>query len=179
MRYAGTELNRGGRILPYCDGTNSNLLNADFNMLASNPSSVIYPCTRKWVGTNWRTLSSVGREYATDDTPNTMPMVCVVSAPAGVAQVYDYEFVAYYEAIPVQLQTSSFFPPGVTASHSDVSGFSRVRDFLGTVSNSEIGVSLWNKAKAYLTRTASNMILPGSGDAVLLLEGSLQRQGII
>jgi len=77
-------------------------------------------------------------------------VVAFTQGPAG--EPFEYELIHYWEAV----SWGNFLVPGVTRSHSDTLGLSWIKDYAGSVANSEIGQKVLNGFSNYLARSAVN-----------------------
>lgn len=152
VRYIGTELNRGGRVIPF-SGSNS-LINSTVELAASMGTTLVHPCDRKWHGTYWRPSGPSDSSYKTANTrvDNEARVAVWVTGAAGT-QAFEFEITSYYEC--VALPPLQVFPD-TTRSHSDPTGFGMIRDFIGQASTSDVGVGVYNAALSYMSKAVSS-----------------------
>lgn len=155
VRYLGTALNQSGVSTPSCaiasgDTTNglqlSDLLNRD--------DTIWYNNDRTWRGCTYRPMQATDYQYSQSNFSTTVAANCkmaVISTGVAGGQMA-YEVVTFYEAIPCVDSVNGGLNavPGVEKSETDIDGLSTARDFLGTVSNSEVGQAVWQSALNYL-----------------------------
>jgi len=162
VRYSGTELTRSGGVVPLtalADG--DSLVGLNFSDASTRPASIVYPCDRNWHGCAFKHVTANAYGYTNTSFPVTTSgnakMGAIFYGTAG--QTYEYEWVSYFEF--TSLGNDTIF--GQTASHSDVTGMSMIRDFLGHASNSEIGQSFYNSAIDYLKKSAMGAVSSAFG----------------
>lgn len=149
LRYTGTELNRGGLIVPATAlASGDTLHNQNISATLARPVVEPHPCNRKWHGCIYRAMHPDQTSYSSGTTGNTdAVMGIIVNGTAG--NTYEAEVIVYFEAI----STSTYKVMNVSASHSDVNGYSMVRNAFQSLSDSAIGQSAYQYAvqglKAY------------------------------
>lgn len=154
IRYIGTELNKSGLQVgaTLASAIGQTLQGLDYIQLASRPDSRrTSAVTRQWSSVTWVPTdedlcdwnSTTTNDWATLSSTNSR-MGFVVNGQPGNS--YEWEFIAFREFI----STGTRLVPGVTASHSDVEGISAVKNFLGTVWNSEPGQQLYSAGMNYV-----------------------------
>lgn len=119
-----------------------------------------YNNDRTWRGCTYKPMIPTDYQYSNTSFPVSVSTgvnnkLCVIcTGKAGVQQAY--EVVTFYEAIPLHDSAANRFNtvPGVSKSDSDIEGLSTVRDFLGNVTNSEVGQQLYYKGLDYLKQNA-------------------------
>jgi hypothetical protein len=160
IRYSGTELNRGGSIIPFRarklrDDSGTETLTANsFTSVAARGQSTVKPVERKWVGTVYTPNSNADREYLkvteTDfgvEFNSNSRKVGVLVTPAA-ASTFDYDVVGYYEAIEQSYNNGVVYStPPPSASDSDVDGYSFIKDVYAKFSDSEMGQGAWDLFK--------------------------------
>lgn len=162
-RYIGTQLNLGGQILPVAICTaEGNVVHLDSNQISNMNNTEQYPSSRAWHGCCWRPTTQDQMSYIFGSFPASSNSNCkmgILCIPATANQPFEYEVVRFFEAVSQSATSgsgsSSNSVPSTTASDSDIVGLSTVRQFLGSVSNSEVGQTLWSKGAKYLTAAAS------------------------
>ena len=171
IRYTGTELNRGGSVVVASAATwTDNFQGNTFSQIANRSNATMYPVNRQWIQGSYRAVmadlanTNTGNtgEYVTTNYDLTAAntngkLVMAITGEAG--NTFEYEWVAYYEAIPYQ----NFSLPMVTASHSDLPGFSWVRDYANRLAATEIGSAALNGFQQFLVKSVAataSTILP-------------------
>jgi hypothetical protein len=140
VRYTGTELKRGGKIILWANnspvfGTSASAYFPSVEELKSLPDCRIFPVTRAWRTIAWNpsdpencaylpcdSTSSTGRDvsYGQNQT-----LFGCFTGEAG--NEFEFERISYYEMVPVGPGREV---PNVTKSHSDPVGLGIVKDFL-------------------------------------------------
>lgn len=150
VRYIGTELERGGRLVTYVSPSHSNLNGASFDRLASRAEAVRLPVSREWVEMTifanttdeleypGHLYGAVGQsEYiravypcSNNETLNAaggsstfkgaVPLAFIFTGTPG--NQFEYEIITHCEYVGAS--TSSF----VTPSHCDIEGMSKVQN---------------------------------------------------
>jgi len=136
VRYMGTELNRGGRILPYRTRMNDPFISTVAGaVLLSDPQFITSPTSRTWHGVTYFPAKSTDMSYSNYNVPtttrggaNALPtdnyyiMGCIIDgAPA--TQPFEFEAVAHFEVIQQNEYASSGQGGMTTKSHNDPVGF--------------------------------------------------------
>lgn len=160
VRYLGKTIDQAGVSCPFMAvgiGDNTSRLTAA--QILDRDDTQWYNNDRTWRGCTYRPLQSTDYQYSDRSFPLSIPgtnnkMAVLVSGTA--AGQMGYEVVTFFEALPKHDVTLNVVNavPGVTKSDSDIDGLSTVRDFLGNVSNSEVGAALWGKGLNYLKSNA-------------------------
>lgn len=154
-RYTGTELSRGGQLIPYrstiISGTADNCSGNSLNDIASLNRAELQPNDRQWVGTVWTPNDAAYRAFQ-PIAPNSYALgggvslgynlsVVMQGAPANT---YEFDCVAFYEFV----SSDNNQVPNVTASDADVEGYSFLRDVYAKMSDSDMGQIVWSKILA-------------------------------
>jgi hypothetical protein len=157
IRYSGTELNRGGSLIPWRarNITGSNCTNWLFSDFAAANQSTVKAVKRKWVGTVFTPVNAEDRRYITVDDAalglgvqsSSRTVALAITAP-GASVTYDYDVVGYYESITYGDGSQEYAVPSVSSSDSDSVGYSFVRDTYAKFADSEIGQVAWDAFKA-------------------------------
>lgn len=161
VRYSGTELNRGGVIIPVSCPTNFATNGSSAGNLMSRADVITYPCDRRWHGTTYRPTRPVDYTFSSDagalgiiDGPNGNMSIVVSGGTTGNA--FEFEIVSYYEYIAGEnsIATAAGLDDiaNLTDSHADLPGLSQVRNFFGrTSANFTPGTSLFQTAKNWIS----------------------------
>lgn len=139
VRYAGTELGRGGQLYALQEPTHDNLNTTSITTMLAQDQARKFPMSSKeWltvlykpVGTNQ--FQTTAPSVATDQTAvaNSNYIAVIAQAPTATSSiVLEYEFYTVYEATGQIVR-------GIVNSHVDVAGYSAVHT---TQSNGKIGV---------------------------------------
>lgn len=173
IRYTGTELNMGGLIVPYsvsATNTGAPLLNANQDTLLNQPDAKSIPVDKNWHGCVWRAHNSATREYTQYTTAIDGLGTWMVNTIVGTAgQSFEWEAVSFYELI----SSLNVVVNNTSSSNSDPVGFGAISDFVGSITGSEMGTTLYNKAVKHLENVTFNHlstlmpVLFGAGDAYL------------
>jgi len=182
VRYVGTELNRGGRLL-YAQnpqtGTQT-FSNQNINDLGNRQDSVIVPVTRKWTTVSY--IPGTADAYSYDVSPNDGIVRGGVYALQGAGicimmegtpgNNFEFEAVWYSEWIPGRGADDAV--PSVTASHSDLTGMSAVRDYISGTVQTAFGPDVYAKflrwAETYAVGQISHFVGGPALGSVPLLE---------
>lgn len=154
VRYSGTELNRGGNAIPWRarNIAGTNCTGWGFGDFAASNQSQVKPCTRKWIGTVFTPVTAGDRNYFVTGQNNGIDvssvsssrvMAILITAP-GTPVTYEYDIVAYFEAISSGDGSNDFSVPNLSSSDSDVDGYSFIRDAYAKLADSEIGQVVWD-----------------------------------
>jgi len=150
VRYTGTELNRGGRIIPVFFPTGRSLAGVVPNDLLANDNVHSEPVDRRWHGTFWRPTITQDTIYRTvSESLSGSSTGIAVSGIPGTAQ-YEYEIVWYMEYLP----TTSHPLSSLSKSDSDLTGLSSVRDFVASVASSDVGQSIYETGIGFMRTKA-------------------------
>jgi hypothetical protein len=146
VRYLGTELNRGGRIV-YARAPHVPLAGQSVSFVLSRNMNFSVPVDRKWHSIMYMPFNSASYQYLSTNTagvvtdPSSIGFICdgcVANSP------FEFEVVSYAEYAGVTLN--------VTPSHSDINGISAVRNFTEMASNRPmIEGSYLSSARKYLS----------------------------
>jgi hypothetical protein len=156
-RYIGTELNRGGRIIPFrfLSNTTSSNTASSFDILgiATNRAQ---PMTRKWHTVCYVPSSSNDFQFGQGYIDTNI--LAVEVSPMGIfvdgctaGNSFEYEAVAHFEYVSGS-EVGDVNIPDLSPGHVDLAGFSAAKSF---VSNggvpTEGGPSLYNRAISWLS----------------------------
>jgi hypothetical protein len=145
IRYAGTELNRGGSIVAW-NNKDEDPVNADQTILLGITGSVRHAPNRSWktvayypsdpraMDFDWQ------KEHAGDQYLGFM----VTGEPGNT---FEWERVSFYELVP----TADHRTPTTTASDSDILGLSHVRNYLGHINLEMFGPEVYHKGLRFVT----------------------------
>lgn len=138
VRYIGTELNRSGRIILWKVSNAVTMGAQPSNSVLAYNSTITRPCDRQWHGLSYTPARP--DDYTYDNQPydvvgGTNLSMGIQITGADVGNAFELEIKQYHEIIPGLIT-----PPNVTPTHSDVLGFSAIRNFLEG-KNFEIGAS--------------------------------------
>jgi hypothetical protein len=152
IRYVGTELARGGTILPTrALPQNDSIAGQNYVNTLERPDHVSRPVDRKWHGVVYSPMFSQATQFTlnnsnidNDDLPSNMKMGIWITGTPG--NIFEFDIVRFFEAVPDGGTVSSIFTvQGVSRSHTDLPGLSVVRDFLGSLTASDWGPALYDK----------------------------------
>lgn len=160
VRYAGTELDRGGITVPvHANAFGDSLRDTDVNTALQRPSTKSYPCERVWRGVALKPCSPSDYTYSlsafNSNDPANLRMGVVINAKAGT--VFEYEIVRYFEAVPTCIAGTLYSVPGTSKSHSDLGGLSMVRDFIGGLASSDMGKTAVSDGYKFFRDNAAEM----------------------
>lgn len=146
VRYIGTELNRGGMIVPFRHPENQPFTGyhlADMLAYQETRQAIV---NREWHGINYVPTNAVQYQYSTatiavNQNPgyNGSLGIYIENSGANVSVPYQWEAVAYYEYTGAT--------DGKTVSHSDLNGMSAVRSFLEGGLDGDPTTGLYQEAK--------------------------------
>ena len=163
VKYSGTELNRGGIIVPM------RAMGSQDNLTATNGASVLQrqdhspeECDRKWHGSVFTPCYPSAYEFSVSLYPINGAGSVASSFKQGVlftgtaGQSYFFDLVRYWEVITNDTNPAvpTFTPPGMSRSHSDLDGLGMVRDFVGELTASDQGQAVLQQGYAFLKRSA-------------------------
>jgi len=167
VKYIGKLVDRAGLVCPYSYNQYGQgaFPGKTFDSVASLPNAKEYLVADGWYGTTWMATDATDYRFTqTDSQLSTAQGVMGVFISGATSQTaFRYEIVAYYEVQP----TPGISAPGATKSESDLPGLSKVRDFFGTVSSSEVGRSLFQRG----LRFVGNLIAPRLTQTATMLLG--------
>lgn len=157
VRYTGTELNRGGSIIPFRSRliAGSSGAGLSFSQLAGANQASVQPVKRRWTGTVYTPVAASERVYFNIDngwdlnnSSAVRSVLVAITPPGGSPSSYEYDIVGYYEAIANTSPSGTISnPPAVTPSDSDVDGYSFVRDAYSKFADSAMGQAAWDAMK--------------------------------
>lgn len=157
VRYAGTELERGGTVIPFRHPTNQPVNNYTIAQALAYNEIRKEPMTRSWHGVSFLPHTNADYQYSgTAPAATTSPgesvqsMAIMIANGSATAVKFDWEAVAYYE------YTGAIFD--TTASHSDVVGMSAIRTLLEGGLDGDPGTTLWNEAVNRVSKITPNDI---------------------
>jgi hypothetical protein len=144
VRYTGTELNRGGTIIPFRHPQNEDVTGLNIGLAMGFQETQAIQVDRKWHMIAWVPTSAGNYQYQTQPTSNSNPFNRITILLSGTpTNTFEWEIVSYFEYTG---QTDN-----VTPSHSDIEGMSRVKDFFdGFLSENASPDSYWAEAQKYL-----------------------------
>lgn len=166
VRYIGTELNKGGQVyLSVHNGPDSGFGNMASSQIASDPTTVIRPVSRKWTQTAYNPAFPEAFSYdasvssiSSSGVGNAKILLMATGEPGNSYQV---EIVRFYESI----SNGSLAVPNVSKSHADPVGLGFVKDFLANEDVSMIGRAAYDKfislAKSGAFAAATSFVAPG------------------
>lgn len=130
LRYTGTELNRGGMIIPFFVPMGVTAAGWNASNFLSRPEVRTFPVSRGWRSIGWKptfdsemNYSIVNYSMAAGNAAN-MNFGFLVTGGA-VGNSFEWEQVAYYEVIN---RSNALQLDGATPSHSDEDGLSAIRN---------------------------------------------------
>jgi hypothetical protein len=154
VRYTGTELDRGGRIIIRRYTSGESVPTGAFataSALLSSPLAQTLRVDRNWHGTAFRPTLSSHTDYQ-HVSSLTDPLVVFFEGKPGIT--FEIEVVRYFEIIP---RTNTSNPPAVqlgvpttTTSHSDITAVSMIRDFLGSAHDALLGSGAYQLGLSYI-----------------------------
>jgi len=157
IRYTGTELARGGRILLAKTPTSADsFVGLTYDQIASRTTTDSVPVDRKWHGVVF--IPGVPNDYGFFNANNTVFRECILvqAADPTVSLPFEWELVSYYETIPSGGDNTL----GQTRSHSDLPGLSLVRDFVGGLSASKVGQAAVQAGLHYIKQSVFGPATP-------------------
>jgi hypothetical protein len=156
IRYTGTELNRAGNIMPFSLSTLGESYGVVGSTIMNMQSVKTYPNNRQWCGAVFNPTLPSDYQYTNGNpTYNNGSIGVVIMGDPTSGNSYEYDIVRFWEALPALFLGSQgsgtiYSTFATTKSESDLVGMSAIKDFMGTISQSEAGQTLWNQAKAYI-----------------------------
>lgn len=125
IRYSGTELNRGGRIIAYRTPNNTDAESQSADVFLTNPEAVTVPVDRDWHAVNFRPARDVDLAYASTafavSSLEFSQLLLVAGAIPGSS--FEYDVIGWYEMSGTDLSQ-------LTRSESDPLGLSVVQSVL-------------------------------------------------
>jgi len=181
VRYTGTELNRGGIIIP------CRAVSPHDNLSGSTTATILYrqdhsilECDRKWHGCVYQPGFPAAYEWTANSTAaltanaNNCRMGVMVTGTAG--NTFAFDVVRYFEVVQNDTNPGSptYSPTGLSKSHSDLEGLGYVRDVLGELTASDMGQKALQLGYSYIKKSAATAMAsmvggPTSGAALGLL----------
>lgn len=149
IRYIGTKLNEGGRVVMARHPTNKSLVSQSIaGLLSSYQQLETESVSTRWRTCTYRPVSSADYEYKGNNGVDQVSMAALVQSSAG--NEFEYEVVSYYEFAGQVLNP--------TRTHSDIAGLSAIRNSLPIADNSSApGASLFNQLIATATAAYNNV----------------------
>lgn len=122
IRYAGTELNRGGSAIAFVDPTHSDNTGRGYADVLAELGAVRLPIDRQWKTIVYRPVLTKEYEYGhtLTDVRNSIFMLFIVQAPTLDSSVYEYEAYTNFEVNGVNVR-------GMTPTHIDPVGIAGVQ----------------------------------------------------
>lgn len=170
IRYTGTELNRGGTIIPVLSNmVGDNLSGEGVSENLARPTVRTLQNNRQWAGCVLKPLSPSDYSY-TQDLSGTRNLISGanlagtnirmgVALTGAVGNTYEYELVIYYECIPAVSATGTVNSvPGTSKSHSDVSALSMIRDYVGGLFDSDMGKAVIEAGKSFFKSSFASTV---------------------
>lgn len=143
IRYIGTELNRGGLIIPFRHPQNQSVGGYTLAQCSNFRTTRLEPASRGWHGITWRPVDAPDYEYydgpVAANPPGTAGSIVVLIAPCGAANTYEYELVSHHEVTGATDNT--------TRSESDVAGLSAIRSILDSGFDGDPSTTLFQEAQ--------------------------------
>jgi len=162
VRYVGSEFTRQGVTIPVAQlGPSSTVEGFNTTVALALPDVISYTNDKRWHGTTWRPMLPSQTDYRTTAAPVTTvsnaDLAVLLTGPDGA--FFEYEIVRHFEMIPsVAANGTQATVPSEAASHSDLQGMSMIREFLGTVSASTMGQSLYNAGVSFINQHGPTLI---------------------
>lgn len=126
IRYAGTEMNRGGRAIAYRQPENMDIDNSDVPTLLTNPEAVSVPVDRNWHAVSFRPARDFDIAYQlVQNVLNPEFSQLLIVSGSTPASSFEFEVKTYFEMIGNSLSN-------LTRSHSDPAGLAVVNTTLST-----------------------------------------------
>lgn len=155
VRYAGTELERGGVTIPFRHPQNREITGYSTANVLSFQEVRRLPCNRAWHGIMYIPVNSGDYEYGVgvgaQPEPGVAGSIGILLKSGGVnATNWEWEVVAYYEVVGAT--------ENVTPSHSDVGGMSAVRTFLEGGFDGDPSTTLYQEAAKKISNLTPNDI---------------------
>lgn len=121
IRYADTELNRGGTIYGIEEPDHMDLVNEGLAGLSSYKNCYRAHVSREWTTVNWLPKRSIEHEYTSNNQYRgtaTYPLLIMIQCPQLLQLTFDYEVCMNYEAIGYQVpsRTASFASDSIVKS---------------------------------------------------------------
>jgi len=158
VRYTGTELNRGGMIIPMrASGAGDNLYGSTTTTILLRQDHEVKPCDGRWHGAVFIPAFPAAYDFGSGNWPigttSNIRLGVMCSGTAG--NTYAYDVVRYWEVIPndTDVGAPTYTPQGMSRSHSDLDGLGMVRDFVGELTASESGQEALRRGYDYLKKT--------------------------
>lgn len=154
IRYVGTNLNLGGRIvmarLPYITSAD-NLSTAE---LLAKPNAVSVLVSRQWQELSYIPQNSSENDYSSSASFNSSPLVMIVESTA--ANQFELEVITHLEYTSTYLGGVEYVVTTVTPSHSDIMGMSTIRNFFAGLADSVPLRTAYQAGLIYLRRAYGN-----------------------
>lgn len=149
IRYIGTKLNEGGRVVMARHPTNKSLISQDISgLLSSYQQLETESVSTRWRTCTYRPVSAEDYEYKANNGMDHTSMCAIVKSSAD--NEFEYEIVSYFEFCGQVLNP--------TRTHSDISGLSAIRNALPIADNSSApGATLFNQLISAATATYNNV----------------------
>lgn len=155
VRYAGTELERGGNVIPFKHPQNKSISAYSTANCLSFQEARRVPVTRGWHGVFYLPHTAEDYEYrigvGDQPAPGLDGSIGILIHSGGAnATLYEWEVVCYYE-VTGSVQTA-------TASHSDVGGMSAIRTLLEGGFDGDPSTSMYREAINKISKLTPNDI---------------------
>jgi hypothetical protein len=153
VRYSGTELNRGGRLVSFSID-DEDLTASQANDLLKNQNSATHPVTRSWRTVAYRPFDPDQVDYTPLTSHRDQQLGFYVEGGTP-GSLWEYQTVRFWELLP----TPDKPVPMTTKSHSDITGLSAARDWIANSIYTLAGPDFYQKG----LRHVSNIVLESQG----------------
>jgi len=158
VRYVGTELNRGGKIiLVQTPGSVSALPGLTLTQITARSDTRVFPCTREWRTMTYLPSYAAATSYDPNGLPGTTAanMKLAILATGTAGNPFEFEVVTYYEAVPYNFGVVG----GTSKSHSDPVGYGLVKDYLGSLADGVLSSDAMQVFLRYARNNAAGLAL--------------------
>lgn len=152
VRYVGTELNRGGRIVGYTCPLGEDLYSLSFDELASYPGAMVYSVDRSWKQIAYKPASPADNDYKTvSNSYSWVQSIMAFAVKSTASNEFEYEVVTFYEFISNPAVNKVV--ESMTPTSSDIVGLSAVQEYVTTNWNS-VGNDTYRKGLRFVADMA-------------------------
>jgi len=154
VRYIGTELNRGGLVIPFSHPQNQTFTGYSVGSLQSFRTTRLEPASRGWHGICWSPKRVTDYNYysgaVATQSPGSDGSIAIVVQSSGAQMTWQFEQVAHFEV------TGAVDTP--TRSDSDMQGMSAIRSVLEGGFDGDPSTGLYTEALKLVNSLGPNTI---------------------
>jgi len=177
IRYLGTELNRGGRIIPFLVNTTQTMQGASIAAILGRNENRSSPNTRnKWHCVTYYPSQATDFNYTSNSgaiTNSTNMDIGIIADGCVAGSAFEYEIGAHIEYVSAGSAVDS-----LTASHTDLPGLSAIKGFFEAKSVTAVSpAETMSEFQKYLSRYTNTVDVSGFITSAVPYVGAAARAG--